>query len=189
MLPPLLAALDFRCNNTAYRPIMHALEMLHRYADVDGKVRFFAQNDRVPLDGVVPKAWHEAVLDERGRVERIPYELCTLIALRDALRRREIYVSGGNRWRNPDDDLPGDFDAAREVHYAALRQPLDPSVYPRRTETADLPGPRRTGSGGADEPATTSAHRSCGAKSTAGCRWWRTGTPATPSSSMARTAT
>jgi TnpA family transposase len=129
MLPPLLAALDFRCNNTAYRPIMHALEMLHRYADVDGKVRFFAQNDRVPLDGVVPKAWHEAVLDERGRVERIPYELCTLIALRDALRRREIYVSGGNRWRNPDDDLPGDFDAAREVHYAALRQPLDPTEF------------------------------------------------------------
>ena len=129
MLPPLLAALDFRCNNTAYRPIMHALEMLHRYADVDGKVRFFAQNDRVPLDGVVPKAWHEAVLDERGRVERIPYELCTLIALRDALRRREIYVSGGNRWRNPDDDLPGDFDTAREVHYAALRQPVDPTEF------------------------------------------------------------
>jgi hypothetical protein len=129
MLPPLLAALDFRCNNTAYRPIMNALELLHRYADVDGKVRFFAQDDRVPLDGVVPKAWREAVLDERGRVERIPYELCTLIALRDALRRREIYVLGGNRWRNPDDDLPGDFETAREVHYAALRQPLGPTEF------------------------------------------------------------
>jgi hypothetical protein len=52
-----------------------------------------------------------------------------LIALRDALRRREIYVHGGNRWRNPDDDLPGDFDTAREVHYAALRQPLDPTEF------------------------------------------------------------
>ena len=93
MLPPLLAALEFRCNNTAYRPIMDALELLHRYADVDGKVRFFAQAERVPLDGVVPKAWREAVVDERGRVERIPYELCTLIALRDAFRRREIYVA------------------------------------------------------------------------------------------------
>jgi Tn3 transposase DDE domain len=129
MLPPLLAALEFRCNNTAYRPIMDALELLHRYADVDGKVRFFAQADRVPMNGVVPKAWREAVLDERARVERIPYELCTLIALRDALRRREIYVHGGNRWRNPDDDLPGDFDTAREVHYAALRQPLDPTEF------------------------------------------------------------
>jgi hypothetical protein len=34
----------------------------------------------VPADGVV---------DEDGRVERLPYELCVLIALRDALRRRE----------------------------------------------------------------------------------------------------
>jgi len=129
MLPPLLAALEFRCNNTAYRPIMDALQLLGRYADVDGKVRFFARADRVPMDGVVPKAWREAVLDERAHVERIPYELCTLIALRDALRRREIYVHGGNRWRNPEDDLPGDFDTAREVHYAALRQPLDPTKF------------------------------------------------------------
>ena len=129
MLPPLLAVLELRCNNTAYRPIMDALELLGRYAEIDGKVRFYASTDRVPLDAVVPKAWREAVIDDRGRVERIPYELCTLIALRDGLRRREIYVSGGNRWRNPEDDLPGDFDTARQVHYAALRQPLDPTEF------------------------------------------------------------
>ncbi|MDR7303387.1 hypothetical protein [Haloactinomyces albus] len=29
----LLAALDFWCKNTAYRPIMHALELLQRYRD------------------------------------------------------------------------------------------------------------------------------------------------------------
>lgn len=129
MLPPLLAALEFRCSNTAYRPVMDAVELLARYAGTDGKVRFYADTERVPLDGVVPKAWRDAVVDERGRIERIPFELCTLIALRDALRRREIYVEGGSRWRNPDDDLPGDFDTAREVHYAALRQPLDPTAF------------------------------------------------------------
>lgn len=85
MLPPLLAVLELRCNNTAYRPIMDALELLGRYAEIDGKVGFYASTDRVPLDGVVPKAWREAVIDDRGRVERIPYELCTLIALRDGL--------------------------------------------------------------------------------------------------------
>jgi TnpA family transposase len=143
MLPPLLAALDFRCDNTAYRPIMDALDLLRRYADIDGKVRFYAEADRVPVQGVVPKAWGEAVVDDRGRIERIPYELCTLIALRDALRRREVYVRGGNRWRNPDDDLPGDFETAREVHYAALRQPLDPAAFVndlRQRMTAALTG-------------------------------------------------
>jgi TnpA family transposase len=129
MLPPLLAALRFRCDNTAYRPVMHALDLLARHAAVDGKVRFFADTAAVPLDGVVPRAWRAAVVDERGRVERIPYELCVLVALRDALRRREIYVDGANRWRNPDDDLPGDFETTREVHYGAIRQPLDPTEF------------------------------------------------------------
>ncbi|MCW4356113.1 Tn3 family transposase [Hoyosella sp. YIM 151337] len=129
MLPALLVALDFRCNNTAYRPVMQALDLLARYANTDGKARFYAPDDLVPLDGVVPRAWRDAVLDDRGRIERIPYELCVLIALRDALRRREIYAGGGNRWRNPDEDLPRDFDTAREIHYAALRKPLDASEF------------------------------------------------------------
>ena len=30
---------------------------------------------------------------------------------------------GANRWRDPDDDLPGDFETTREVHYAAIRRP------------------------------------------------------------------
>ncbi|MFF8973638.1 Tn3 family transposase [Streptomyces sp. NPDC014995] len=81
------------------------------------------------MDGVVRKDWREAVVDDKGRIERIPYELCVLVALRDAIRRREIYVEGGRRWRNPDDDLPGDFEATRTVHYAAIRQPQDPAEF------------------------------------------------------------
>jgi hypothetical protein len=56
MLPALLAALDFRCNNTAYRPVMVAMELLARYASNDGKVRFYDTHALAPLDGVVPKA-------------------------------------------------------------------------------------------------------------------------------------
>ena len=35
MLPRLLAALDLRCNNSAYRPVMDAVVLLRRYADRD----------------------------------------------------------------------------------------------------------------------------------------------------------
>jgi len=35
MLPKLLDALEFRCNNTAYRPVMDAVGLLHRYKDRD----------------------------------------------------------------------------------------------------------------------------------------------------------
>ncbi|MFI1839752.1 hypothetical protein [Streptomyces olivaceoviridis] len=40
MLPPLLNTLGFKCNNTAYRPVMDALALLAKYADVDGKTRW-----------------------------------------------------------------------------------------------------------------------------------------------------
>jgi hypothetical protein len=129
MLPKLLGALAFRCNNTAFRPVMDALDLLARWADRPGQARFYDPAERVPLEGVVPAGWRDAVIDEHGRVERIPYELCVLKALREAIRRREIWVVGANRWRDPEQDLPQDFDANRDVHYAAIRQPLDVAAF------------------------------------------------------------
>ena len=129
MLPSLLDALEFRCSNTAYRPVMDALELLVRYRDRPGQDRLYPASERVPIEGVVPRDWRSAVLDEDGRVERIPYELCVLQAVRDAIRRREISVVGANRWRDPEEELPGDFETNRDIHYASLRQPLDPRAF------------------------------------------------------------
>ncbi|WP_308418064.1 Tn3 family transposase [Microtetraspora fusca] len=130
MLAPLLGALVFKCNNTAYRPVMDAIELLARYTDAPGDERLYPAEESVPVEGVVPKAWTGAITDaDSGRIERIPYELCVLIALREALRRREVYVEGAGRWRNPDEDLPGDFDDNRDVHYAALAKPVDPATF------------------------------------------------------------
>ena len=126
MLAPLLAALEFRCNNSAYRPVMDAIDLLARYAGTDSDQKVYAAGEKVPVDGVVPKAWLDGVTDDDGRVERIPYELCVLIALRDALRRREVYVQGAGRWKNPDEDLPVDFEDNRDVHYAELGSPWTP---------------------------------------------------------------
>ena len=129
MLAPLLAALEFRWNNSAYRPVMDAIDLLARYAGTDSDQKVYAAGEKVPVDGVVPKAWLDGVTDDDGRVERIPYELCVLIALRDALRRREVYVQGAGRWKNPDEDLPVDFEDNRDVHYAELGKPLDAAEF------------------------------------------------------------
>ena len=69
------------------------------------------------------------MIDDKGRIERIPYELCALGALRDAIRRREIWVAGAAKWRDPDSDLPVDFDVQRDVHYQAIRQPQDATEF------------------------------------------------------------
>ena len=129
MLPSLLAALDFRSNNTAYRPVLDSVDLLRRYTDRPARQRHYERAEKVPVEGVVPREWRSAVVDDDGRVERVAYELCVLRSLRDAIRRREVWVVGATRWRNPEDDLPADFDEDRDIHYAALRQPLDPTEF------------------------------------------------------------
>jgi Tn3 transposase DDE domain len=127
-LPKLLNAVKFRSSNEAFQPVMDALALLGRYAD--SEAGFYDAADTVPLEHVVPDDWRDAVVDEdTGLVERIPYELCVLVALRKAVRRREIWVEGGSTWRNPDHDLPGDFEDNRDVHYQALSKPRDPADF------------------------------------------------------------
>lgn len=88
-LPKLLKAVTFGSSNEAFQPVMDALALLGRYAD--SEAGFYDAADAVPLEHVVPDDWRDAVVDEdTGLVERIPYELCVLVALRKAVRRREI---------------------------------------------------------------------------------------------------
>ena len=84
------------------------------------------------------------MIDDRGRVERIPYELCVLVALRAAIRPREVYFDDARRWRDPDHDLPADFEATKDVHYESLRQPTDPASS--SATPANECGSRSTGS-------------------------------------------
>ncbi len=41
------------------------------------------------------------------------------------LRCKEIWVEGADRYRNPDEDLPQDFEDKKEDYYQALKQPQD----------------------------------------------------------------
>ena len=61
--------------------------------------------------------------------------------LRDKLRCKEIWMVGADKWRNPDEDLPVDFEQRRAENYAALRKPLDPKAFTAqmRTEMAEAP--------------------------------------------------
>ena len=49
--------------------------------------------------------------------------------LRDKLRCKEIWVAGADRWRDPDEDLPADFEDGRAENYAALRKPADGEAF------------------------------------------------------------
>jgi TnpA family transposase len=127
MVPEILQHLEFCSNNVHHRPIIQALDLLKRYAGT--RIQTFPAEEAVPIDGIVQGLWRDAVVEKdaqgRQRVNRITYEICVLEALRDKLRCKEVWVVGANRYRNPDEDLPADFEAQRVPYYEALRLPLD----------------------------------------------------------------
>jgi hypothetical protein len=129
MLPALLDGLPFRSENR-FRPIIEALAMIQRY--VGTRATYFPE--AVPLEGVVSPKWKEKVCAEvKGelRVHRHYYELCVLEKLQRALKCKEVWVEGAYTFRNPNEDLPGDWgdEQRRALHYRDLGQPLEAQSF------------------------------------------------------------
>ena len=123
--------LEFRSNNDIHRPVIKALELLKKYAH--SKARYYDSTEEIPIDGVLKNNAKEILLetDSSGheRINRINYEICVLKALRERLCCKEIWVVGANRYRNPDDDLPTDFESKRQIYYQALTLPEDVETF------------------------------------------------------------
>lgn len=131
MLPAILEVLDFRSSNAGHRPVLDAIDWLRR--TVDDRRRIILPSDEVPLDGVIPAKWRNLVVEEDVaggfRVNRVNYEIYVLRALRERLRCKEIWVAGADRYRNPDEDLPLDFNERRDDYYRDLGRSQDAGAF------------------------------------------------------------
>ena len=100
MLVRLLNTLEFRSNNERHRPVLDALAIVKKYAS--SRMRIYPLEEVIPVKGIVRGPWLETVLerDERGveRVNRIAYEVCVLLALRERLRSKEVWLQSANRY-------------------------------------------------------------------------------------------
>jgi TnpA family transposase len=128
----LLDVLEFRSHNTTHRPVLDALDLITRYASA-GNLHYYPAGEHIPTHRGLGGDWDALVYktDKRRqqRVVRMVYEVCTFQALRDQVRCKEIWVVGADKWRNPAEDLPADFEERRAEHYQALRKPVDPTQF------------------------------------------------------------
>ncbi|MBD2200925.1 Tn3 family transposase [Calothrix parietina] len=127
ILPLILQQLEFRSNNEVHRPVIQALELLKKYAQ--SNQRYYDSTEDIPIVGVLRSGWQELILEKNSdgdiKVNRINYELSVLQALREKLRCKEIWVVGAYRYRNPEEDLPTDFESQRTEYFQALKLPDD----------------------------------------------------------------
>ena len=126
-----LNLLEFRSNNEIHKPVIEALELLKKY--IGSRERYYDESENVPTDGIIGASLSELILETKEdgsvKINRINYELAVLQALRDGLRCKEIWVVGANRYRNPEEDLPTDFEQQKEAYYQALQQPEDVEAF------------------------------------------------------------
>ena len=131
MVPEILNILKFCSNNNTHKPIIEALDIIKKYYNTN--THFFDDTEHVPINGVIKSAMRSTIIekDDQGveHINRINYEIVTLQALRDKLRCKEIWVVGADRYRNPDEDLPSDFELHREENYKMLNQPLNSNDF------------------------------------------------------------
>jgi TnpA family transposase len=122
MLRPVLETLEFRSNNSLHQPVLDALARIRQIRDEGGR-HILLEDDQV-ISEIIPAKWRNLVLekDRSGgrKISLINYEICVLTVLRERLRCKEIWVVGADRYRNPDEDLPRDFEARRSHYYQSL---------------------------------------------------------------------
>ncbi|MGW7200702.1 hypothetical protein [Streptomyces chryseus] len=89
----LLGVLEFRSNNSAYRPVIDSLDLVARYAKA-GNTTYYPLGETAPEHRGTTGQWSELVhrADQRGRqrVVRMVYEVTTFQALREQLRCKEV---------------------------------------------------------------------------------------------------
>jgi len=133
VLPAILESVPFRIDNQ-FQHIIEALAFIRRH--MGSHRRSFPQTETVPIAGIVTPAWKQKVFEagkDDTRVNRRYDELCVLQQLQRALTCKEVWVEGSYAFRNPNEDMPGDWsdEPRRMLHDQALGKPLAAQTFVR----------------------------------------------------------
>ena len=132
VLPVILGALTFRASSSSAKPLLAALAALVKTSE--RKPQYYTK-DQVPIEDVIRPKLRDIVMETGPegtvRINRINYEICVLQTLRDKLRTKEIWIEGGKRYCDPDQDLPADFDERKAYYFDLIGQPTDADQFIR----------------------------------------------------------
>ena len=126
MLSPIFNNLVFCSNNEKNKPLLKAISIIKKY--MDSNLVYYPEDEDIPQNKVLPNGCLKLIVEKTGtttRVNRINYELVVLRVLCARLRCKDIWVEGAEKYRNPDEDLPQDFEENKEEYYQAINKPLD----------------------------------------------------------------
>ena len=131
IVPILFDLIAFNSNNLNFKPVIEAIELIKKYSRQ--KIHNYPDTEEVTINELVSSEWNKYVVNN-GKVRRTAYELCLLITLRDKIRCREIWITGSEKYGNPDNDIPQDFNENRPVYLEHLHLPNEPITFTSRLQ-------------------------------------------------------
>lgn len=111
--------------------LIDALALIKRYQN--SRCSHYPIEEIVPLDNLISKQEQKNIIErddnDNQHVLRKDYECAVFKLLRIKLRHKEAWVENANKYRNPEDDLPKDFEKRREEYFNLLGAPLSAETF------------------------------------------------------------
>lgn len=141
VLLSLLNAFVFHTNNPRSKALLEAVAFIKQNQTIADE--YYPESQGAPIAGAVPNNWRPMVVKSQDctlnpedssqehpvKINRFNYEIAVLEELYKQLRCKAVWIEGAYRYRNPDEDLPHDFDTCREDYYQMLDLSLDPDEF------------------------------------------------------------
>ena len=123
ILLSILRVLSFHEDHVIYKPLLEAIAFISQHWDESDDEYYITLP---PIDGVVPTTWHSMIVIEsngKQKVNKYNYEIAVLEQLKSFLGFKAIWIKGSYRYRDPNEDVPQDFNKKRKHYYHLLGLP------------------------------------------------------------------
>jgi TnpA family transposase len=128
LLAPVLKLLSFKANNPHYAALLDGIKLIQSHLDTH--CQYYPDDVDIPIEGAIKKSHQHLIIDQSNqRISRLDYEMCLLRNLRSKLRNKSVWVEGTYQYRNPEKDLPQDFESNRSYYYKLLKQTPDAKAF------------------------------------------------------------
>lgn len=134
--------LNFQTRNPVFKPILESIELLLENTNNEC---YFATINQPQVEPLISSRWLPFVCEKHTdnqsgklitKINRYYYELAILERFRELLRCKNIWVDDAYRYRDPEKDLPQDWEANRKHYYKMLNLPLTANDYIREMQDA-----------------------------------------------------
>lgn len=135
-LLPILQTFQLKEDHSSYQPILKAVEFINKYWNESDSEYYETEP---PIEGIIPTNWHPMVVQvdkDVIKVNKYNYELAVLEELKRFLNFKAIWIKRSYRYRNPEEDIPKDFEQKKQQYYQELGLPLDDKEFITKLQNA-----------------------------------------------------